>query len=114
VRGANGFALAAVSAVAALALTACGSESDSARVAAMIDAKYGVNVAGCTIEQRPTAAHRNTRATGLWGCNLSAPRTDRKSGVTDTAWCVTNASPDDLYESAILAYPSSTTRHGCR
>jgi hypothetical protein len=99
----------------ALALSACGSQRDSARVAAMIEAKYGVSVVGCRIEQGQTAASlQRARQRGLWSCQLGAPRKDKASGVSDRAWCVTNASPDELYESAGLAYPRSTKPNGCR
>jgi hypothetical protein len=105
----------AVATVAAVTLSACGSQRDSSRVAAMIDAKYGVNVVSCSIEHGQTAASSNrARQRGLWNCDLSAPRKDKASGLTGTAWCVTDASPDELYESAQLAYPRSMKPRNCR
>jgi hypothetical protein len=101
--------------MAALTVSACGSERDSSRVAAMVEAKYGVNVVGCSIEQEPSAASpKRAGQGGLWSCELIAPRKDEASGVTDRVWCVTHASSDDLYESARLAYPRSMKPHGCR
>jgi hypothetical protein len=48
----------------------------------------------------------------VWSCDLGAPRKEEASGVTDRVRCVTNVSPDGLYESADLAYPRSMKPHG--
>jgi hypothetical protein len=90
----------------ALALSACGSEPENSRVLAMIEAKYGVSVVSC----RLAPAMTNDRGVERWRCDLSSPRTDTQSGLTGTSWCVTNASPDDEFESAHLAYLRSRSR----
>ena len=104
--------LSALALLAGAGLSACGSQRDSARVAAMIEAKYGVNVVGCSLDQGSTAA--SPKRTGLWSCALSAPRTDKATGVSASRWCVTHASPDNLYESADLAYPRPARPHVCQ
>jgi hypothetical protein len=90
----------------ALTVSACGSKRDSSRVLETIEAKYGVNVVSCGLDQSTP----NDRGAEHWRCDLSSPRTDTQSGVTSTSWCVTNATPDDEFESAHLAYPRSHTR----
>jgi len=97
----------ALSVTLALGVSACGSEPESARVREMIEAKYGLGVVSCRVAQSTT----NGRGAELWRCDLSSPRTDSQSGITDTAWCVTNATPDDEFESARLAYPRARTRN---
>jgi hypothetical protein len=97
----------AVLVVIALAVSACGSERDSSRVLQTIEAEYGVSVVSCNLDQ-PTA---DGRRAGQWRCDLSSPRTDTQSGVTSTSWCVTNASPDNQFETARLAYARPSTRH---
>jgi hypothetical protein len=92
---------------AVLVVSACGSQRDSSRVAAMIEAKYGVNVISCVSHDD------NTPLVGRWRCDLSSPRTDKNTGIADTAWCVTNATPDDEFESARLAYPRAIPVRGC-
>ena len=91
----------------ALVLSGCGdSERDSSRLAAMLEAKYGLNVISCG-----SRGEDAVRLTGRWRCDLSSPRTDDVTGVTGTVWCVTDASPDGDFEGAHLAYPRAD---GCR
>jgi hypothetical protein len=96
----------AVSVAIALTLSGCGSERDSSRVLETIEAKYGVHVVSCRLDQPAP----NDRGAEHWRCDLGSPRTDTQSGVTGTSWCVTNATPDDEFESAHLAYPRSRAR----
>jgi hypothetical protein len=90
----------------ALAVTGCGSERDSSRVLETIEAKYGVDVVSCQLHQPAP----NDRGAEHWRCDLSSPRTDSQTGVTSASWCVTNATTNDEFESAHLAYPRSHTR----
>jgi hypothetical protein len=92
----------------ALAVSASGSERESSRVLEMIEAKYGVSVRSCLLDQSTVKG----RAAEQWRCDLSSPRTDARSGVTSTSCCVTNASPNDEFESAHLAYARAGTAHG--
>lgn len=91
----------------ALVLSGCGgTQRDSSRLAAMLEAKYGVNVVSCVSRGEDAA-----RLTGRWRCDLSSPRTDGVTGVTGIVWCVTDAPPDGDFEAAHLAYPRA---EGCR
>ena len=87
----------------ALVVAACGSQRDSSRVQSMIEAKYGINVVGCSLDRPPG----NGGGAQQWRCDLSSPRTDTIAAITSTSWCVANASPDDEFESAYLARPRS-------
>jgi hypothetical protein len=90
----------------ALTVSGCGSEPDSSRVLETIEARYGVDVVSCRLDQPAP----NDRGAEHWRCDLSSPRTDSQSGVTSASWCVANATLDDEFESAYLAYPRSHIR----